>query len=316
MRVAVIGGSGHIGSWLVPGLVERGHDVVVLTRGRREPYRAHSTWGEVETVVIDRTSEEAAGTFGARVADLEAEVVVDLISYTPASTRHLVDALAGRARHFLHCGTLWVHGPSRLVPTTEDAERHPITDYGRAKAQIERDLHARAADGFPMTIIHPGHISGPGWVPINPAGNVELDVYQRLIDGQQASLPNLGMGTLQHVGADDVASLFIAAIDQPAASIGHSFHAASATAITMRGYAELVAGWFGREANLTFQGFEQWRLGVSEQAAAITADHLAHSPCASMAKAERLLGFRPRPQVEVLREAVDWLVAQGRLRVG
>lgn len=246
-----------------------------------------------------------------------AEAVIDLTSFTLDSTRQVVEALQGRVQHFLHCGTLWVHGASRLVPTTEDSPRSPIGDYGRAKAAIEHYLHEQArVEGFPATVVHPGHISGPGWVPINPAGNRDLDVFQRLVDGREVVLPNLGLNTLQHVGADDVAGVFMAALQRPAASIGESFHAASATAITLRGYAEQVAGWFGHEANLSYLDWEQWRHTVSEQDAADTANHIEHSPCASMDKTARLLGFHPRAQLEVLREAVDWLVDEGRLTVG
>jgi len=37
----------------------------------------------------------------------------------------------------------------------------------------------------------------------------------------------------------------------------------------------------------------------------ITSDHIRHSPCASIAKAERLLGFRPRyTAVEAVRDAL------------
>ena len=38
-RVVVIGGSGHVGTYLVPALVERGHEVVNVSRGQSAPYR-------------------------------------------------------------------------------------------------------------------------------------------------------------------------------------------------------------------------------------------------------------------------------------
>ena len=38
MRTVVIGGSGHVGSFLVPRLVRAGHEVVNLSRGARAPY--------------------------------------------------------------------------------------------------------------------------------------------------------------------------------------------------------------------------------------------------------------------------------------
>jgi nucleoside-diphosphate-sugar epimerase len=35
MRIVVIGGTGHIGSFLVPRLVRAGHEVVNISRGTR-----------------------------------------------------------------------------------------------------------------------------------------------------------------------------------------------------------------------------------------------------------------------------------------
>jgi len=43
-RIVVIGGSGHVGSYLVPALVERGHEVVNVSRGSAKPYRPHFAW--------------------------------------------------------------------------------------------------------------------------------------------------------------------------------------------------------------------------------------------------------------------------------
>src|SRR5919199_4170210 len=101
MRVVVIGGSGHVGTFLVPRLVEAGHEVVSISRGRREPYRADTAWRSVEQVTLDREAEEAGGTCGERVAELEPDAVIDMICFTPESARHLVEALRGKVRHFL-----------------------------------------------------------------------------------------------------------------------------------------------------------------------------------------------------------------------
>lgn len=38
MRVLVIGATGHVGTYLVPRLVEAGHDVVTISRGAAKPY--------------------------------------------------------------------------------------------------------------------------------------------------------------------------------------------------------------------------------------------------------------------------------------
>ena len=317
MRVLVIGGSGHIGTWLVPRLAALGHEVVNLSRGERAPYRPHGCWSSVRQVRIDRVAAEAAGDFGARVAALEPDVVIDLICFRPESARQLVDALRGRVQHFLHCGTIWVHGHSVEVPTTEEQPRRPFGDYGVRKAEIERYLLDEARRrGFPATVLHPGHICGPGWAPLNPAGHFHPRVFSALACGREVVLPNLGLETVHHVHADDVAQSFIRALGNPSVAVGESFHVVSPAALTLRGYAESVAAWFGRPANLRFLPWEEFRATVSEKEAAATWDHIAHSPNCGIAKARRLIGYEPRyTSLEAVREALDWLVQQGQVEV-
>ena len=165
-------------------------------------------------------------------------------------------------------------------------------------------------------MVHPGHIVGPGWVPLNPAGHFDPEVFGRLARGEELVLPNLGMETVHHVHADDVAQVFQAALESRSTAIGESFHAVSAAAVTLRGYAAEVAAWFGREAKLRFLPWEEFRASVGEKEAKATWDHIAHSPNCSIAKAQRLLGYQPRySSFQAVREAVDWLVANGKVRV-
>ena len=172
MRIVVIGGTGHIGTYLVPRLVEAGHEVISVSRQSRSPYRPHKAWGSVKQVTLDRTAAEQAGSFAGQVRALAPEAVIDLICFTLESAQALVEALRGQVGHFLHCGTIWVHGHSEQVPTTESQPRRPFGEYGIQKAAIERYLLAEAHQrGFPATIVHPGHIVGPGWAPLNPAGH-------------------------------------------------------------------------------------------------------------------------------------------------
>ena len=317
MRVVIIGGTGHVGTYLVPRLVEAGHEVVSLSRGQRGPYHPRAAWSAVEQLAVDRAAEEAAGTFGKRVLDLKPDIVVDMICFTLESARHLVDALRGQVQHFLHCGTIWVHGPSAVVPTTEEQPRRPFGDYGIQKAAIEAYLLDEARRrGFPATVLHPGHIVGPGWAPLNPAGHFDPRVFRQLARGEELVLPNLGMETVHHVHADDVAQAFMRAIARRGNAVGESFHVVSPAALTLRGYAESAAGWFGQSARLRFLGWDEWRGTVSEQEASATWDHIAHSPNCSIAKAEDLLDYRPRyTSLQGVYEAVQWLVDNGRVEL-
>lgn len=315
MRVVMIGASGHVGTYLVPRLVEAGHEVIAVSRGQRSPYQQHAAWERVEQIVADRVAEDAAGTFGQRIRDLQPDVVIDMICFTKTSAQQLVEALRGQVQHFLHCGTIWVHGPSAQVPTTEEQPRAPFGEYGENKAEIEAYLLAEARrNGFPATILHPGHIVGPGWAPVNPAGHFTPSVFATLARGEELLLPNFGLETVHHVHADDIAHAFMQAMANRSVAIGESFHIVSPAALTLRGYAEAVAGWFGKSANLSFVGWDGWKETVSAQEAELTYEHIMHSPNCSIAKAQRLINYQPRyTSLQAIREALDWLIANGKV---
>ena len=313
MRTVVIGATGHIGSYLVPRLLAAGHDVVSVTRGESEPYRSPGSWSPVEHVSIDREAAEAEGTFGERIRELRPDVVIDLICFELDSAERLVRALDGEVQHLLHCGTIWVHGPSAVVPTTEDQAKEPFGEYGRKKAEIEAYLlDVARRDDFPVTVLHPGHIVGPGWEPLNPAGHFSPEVFERLANGDDLALPNLGLETVHHVHADDVAQAFEAALNNWNRAVGESFHVVSPSAVTLRGYAEAVAGWFGRSASLSYLPWEEWREQVSDEEAEATWDHIAHSPNCSIEKARHALGYQPRyTSLQAVRESVARLIEDG-----
>lgn len=319
MRIAVIGGTGHVGGYLVPMLVEEGHEVVVVTRGGSQPYRTDPAWERVERVIADRTAEDAAGTFGARIAALGADVVVDMICFTEDSARQLAEALRGRTRQLVHIGTIWVHGTLTAVPATEADPKRPWGDYGVQKEAIERLLLAesRREGGLPAAIVHPGHISGPGWPIITPQGTVDLDVWRTLATGGELLLPEFGLATVHHVHAEDVAQLVARCIARPDAANGEAFHAVSERALTLRGFAEAAAGWFGREAVLRYASFEEFVQSLPEQHRDAAYQHIARSHSMSIEKARRLVGYDPRyTSLAAVAEAVEWLRVAGRLGAG
>jgi len=308
MKIVVIGGTGHIGTYLIPRLVEAGHEVICVSRQFSQPYQSHDAWKSIQQVSINRIEAEAAGTFGEQIKDVKGDIIIDLISFTEESTKMLTEALIGEIKHFIHCGTMWVHGHSEQVPTLETAERIPICEYGQNKAKIESYLLSLNRDkGFPTTILHPGHITGPGWLPINPAGNLDPEIFIRLSRGEEIALPNFGMETVHHVHADDVAQAFQKTIENRSASVGESFHVVSEQALTLRGFALGMARWFEKDAKLRFLPWEEWKNTVSERDASLTADHILHSPNGSIEKARKLLGYRPNySSLEAAREAVTY----------
>lgn len=329
--IAVLGGTGHVGSYLVPQLVDFDKaEVVCISRGSAEPYPAAWTgdgvdprWAKVKRVSLDRS----ANGFAAAVAALNPCVVIDMICFTVQQCRELVEALAeNRAppELLIHCGSIWAYGPSVSVPTTEDGPHaEPLGDYGRGKRGIEWYLlRELAPPPFPRVVFHPGHIVGRGWAPLNPAGHFDPAVFASLRDGTPVALPNLGMESVHHVHADDIASAFLVAIAAPAKADGQAFSVVSPQALTLRGFARAIAdatwpGGGGAAPRLDFLPCPspEFEARVGAGSAALSLEHARHSPCCSVDKLRRVLGVAPRwSSVEAVADAVRWLDQAGVLR--
>ena len=316
-RVVVIGATGHIGSYLVPRLVSGGHEVIAISRGTRAPYHGSPQWQQVTAITADRDAEDAAGTFGARIAALRPDVVMDMICFTAASASQLVEALRPARPLLVHCGTIWVHGPALRVPVTEDEPRTGYGEYGTGKMEIEALLERETrTGGVPAIVLHPGHISGPGWPVVTPAGNLDPRTWTQLATGQPLALPDHGLGVLHHVHADDVAQAFEQALLRPAAA-GASYHVVAAQAMTQRGLATGVAGWFGREPVLDFVDWPEFERRAGAGHALATREHTFRSITASIDRARGTLGYAPRySSLAALREALAWLAAHGQADIG
>jgi nucleoside-diphosphate-sugar epimerase len=243
-------------------------------------------------------------------------VVIDLICFTRASAQQLVDALRPSRPLLVHCGTIWVHGPALRVPVTEDEPRTGYGEYGTGKVEIEALLHEETrAGGVPAVVLHPGHISGPGWPVITPAGNLDPGTWTALATGRPLALPDHGLGVLHHVHADDVAQAFERVLSRPAA-IGASFHVVAEQAMTQRGLAVGAAGWFGRDPVLDYVDWAEFARRVGPEQAEVTREHTFRSITASIARAREVLQYAPRySSLQALREALAWLVANGQADV-
>ena len=319
MRVVVVGGTGHIGTYLVPKLVARGYDVVSVSRGTASPYKAHSAWDKVKQVQIDRKAEEAKGSFGTKIAELGGDVVVDLITFEPDQAKQLVAALQGKVSLYVFCSTIWVYGHSVAIPAKEEdtAVNEALEPYGQKKRQIEEFLMEQShRHGFPATSFRPGHIVGEGWKPVNPAGHLDPEVFATIARGEPLALPDNGLFTLHHVHADDCADWVMCALDNRAAAIGECFNNVSSQALTMRGYAEAMYEWFGQKPNIVLEPFEKWKEQIKAADLGTSVSHISHCPCASIEKSRVRLGYNPRfSSLEGVQQAVTELIRSGALNV-
>jgi nucleoside-diphosphate-sugar epimerase len=320
MRIVVIGGSGHIGTYLIPRLIRAGHDVVNISRQGATGYRDDEEWQDVHQMRVDRAEEDRAGTFARTVVSQRPDAVIDLICFTEESASALLDGVRGHTGHLIHCGSIWREGVSRKLPIREDdagAAEAPLDDYGIQKRRIAALMKAETADGGVVTTtLHPGHIVGPGWEPIGPLGNRDPAVWYALSAGRTIRIPGIGTEMLHHVHADDVAQAFELAVARRDAAAGEDFSIVAPSALSVRGFLHHAAAWFGLDARIESVDWDGFRAATTPEAAETSWRHLSRSHVFSIDKARMRLGYTPRYEPEhAIREAVEWLVARGELEV-
>ncbi len=252
MNILVIGGTGFISSALVQHLLDGRHSVTTFNRG----HRAHVGSSPVKSVRGDRRIPGALGkAFGSRTFD----AVYDMIAYTPRETREAVGAFRGRTGRFIHCSTVSVYMVSDDVrcPVTEDQWNLPLMghwpqnpfgmDYGIQKRGCEEVLwEAHDAQKFPVSILRPTFVSGPG----DPARR-DYFWIERIADGGPLLVPGDGSFAFQQVFTDDVARAFASTIESPA-TVGRAYTVAAEEMMTLRDYLRVVGNLMGKEPRIAF----------------------------------------------------------------
>lgn len=317
MKVIVIGGKGHIGTYLCPMLIENNFEVICITRGKSVPYQENPLWLKVENIIMDREKEP---NFEKKIADLEADYIIDLVNFKLESVKKMVSALKSckNLKLYVYCSSIWAHGIAEIIPFKEDdMNKLPICEYGKSKFESEIYLKEEyEKNKFPSSIIQPGQISGPGWVIINPWGNLNLKVFQDIADGKEISLPNFGMETLHHVHAEDVAQMFLNCILYKDNSVGQIFNCVSENSITTYGYAKHLYKYFGKKEQIKFLGWKEWcDYEGDKEECNFSYLHLARSGAFSLDKSKTLIKFKPKhTNLDAIDSAIEDLIIKGKIK--
>jgi nucleoside-diphosphate-sugar epimerase len=176
VRVFLTGGSGFVGSYTVPALLERGHDVRLLVRSADKARDVLGRRGvdvsALELVIGDMVDEavvgEAASGCEATIHTAAAIGITggdagSVLDLNTAGARNVV-AAARRADHdpIVHVSSVAVFvPPAGPVIRADSRLANPRTEYGRSKVETERELRALQDDGAPVTIVYPGGVIGP-----------------------------------------------------------------------------------------------------------------------------------------------------------
>ena len=304
MKILIIGGCGHIGSYLVKELVANEHEVFVVSRGNRLPYAYdESVWNKVKTIRASREELLQSDIFEKEKFD----AVCDLVSFEISQVQALVEKLT-HGEFFLHVGSIWTYENKIYLPVDENHPHNATSAYGKGKGEIEEYLIALSKAGkLRCSIVHPGHISAKEWRPVNPQGNLDESVYEKIYKGEEIILPFYGLPTFQHVHAADLSAIITACLTQSDKANGEAFIAVARTCMTMRSMSEELYTRFGHEPNIRYVSEKEFRETVGEENYEISMDHILHSPCCSVEKSVNLLGVAPKYTIaDILEEYMKY----------
>jgi dihydroflavonol-4-reductase len=335
--VLVTGGSGFVGSHVIVQLLSAGHFVHTTVRS---PEREQ----DVRTMVR-QGGGESGGRLSFFVADLECDdgwgdavagchYVIHVASPMPLAApkkedevivpardgalrvlRAAREAKVTRVVFTSTCGAIYYGHPPQQAPFDETSWTNidgKMSAYVKSKTIAERaawEFMAAEGGGLELSVVNPSGIFGP---VLGPNFSSSIELVKRLMNGAPGC-PELYFGV---VDVRDVADLHLRAMTDPAAK-GERFIAVSGQAMSMRDIAKVLKARMGNAAaKVPTRQLPNWlvrTVALFDPGLRQLLPLLGNIRDATSAKAERLLGWKPRSREDAIVAAAESLVRFGVL---
>jgi len=331
--VLVTGGSGYIGSWCTLALLNAGYSVRTTVRdlAREDQVREMLRRGGAEpgdNLRVVRADLSADDGWAQAVAGVDGvlHVASPTLTRAPKSDDEMVRPAVGGTLRVLRAAReagvrrvvltsaigaiAYGHSP-RDTPFTEqdwtDVDADGIQPYQKSKTLAERAAWDFVRDGgLELATVNPTGVLGP---VLGPDYSPSLIAIHRMLDGTMPALLPFASG---YVDVRDVAALHVLALVEPAAA-GERFIATSGPSLWMRDLAAILRERLGeRAAKVPAREMPLWAAKglarVNPQLRQLRAA-LGRDLAASSAKAQHLLGWKPRPIEDTVAETAESLLA-------
>ena len=305
MKILVTGGTGHMGTFLVPKLVAKGHDVYVGTRGTTKP-RNEELFKGATFITCDVSDKES-------VLGLK-EYGFDTIVDFPGAAYRIWELLGDDVSHIVACGSLWMYGYPHVVPTPEETQDECL--FGGYKARYEQLLEMTKEDNGKKAVVTGvmiPNVCGPGKVPIDQYGYRSIDNHRDMQSGKTVYVPDGPECLIGPCDADDIAGFFVLAIENREQAANQLFILGTTYSLLIRDFVKTYGEIYGVKIPIEKVSWEKYTTEINSEIGAWW--HFYAHMLPDISKAKTLLGYEPKFTPEqTMRRAVEWMKEEGMLK--
>lgn len=313
MKILVTGGAGFIGSNVVDGFVQAGHEVLTidnLCTGSRSNINRETRFYELDirseatTQLIKRERPDVVNHHAAQISVPNS--VADPIFDADVNIKGLLNILESAVKYdvkkviFISSGGA-IYGEASEYPTSEAYRPKPLSPYAVSKYSSEHYLaYYRHTYGLDYTVLRYANVYGPRQVPNGEAGVVAI-FMDNLLNGKKSILnhfPDNKEGMIRdYCYVKDVANANLMALEKGS---GDCFNIGTGLETNTEALYKIIFG-----------ALKQALPGISEQFAAPVRQvarpgDLSRS-CLVVERASRLLQWVPETALkEGIRKTLDW----------
>jgi nucleoside-diphosphate-sugar epimerase len=296
----ILGGNRFVGVNLVRQLLDRGNRVAVFNRGHKQLVADLAS--QVQIIQGDRnirTDLEKAAAF-------DADIVFDMSCYEPSQAQMAVEIFGGRIHRYLYVSSVAAYRTPLTFPVVEDDPlgTWPLWGpYGPQKAATDTFfLDAYGKTRFPVTILRPTYVLGPG-------NHVEREAFfvSRLLQKMPIVIPGDGQALIHFIFASEVAQALIALSETPG-TVGQAYNAATDQAITLERFVRLIAEILGAEAQLIYADPETFHISNEPYQANLLSPFANSHVVIANQKLKAICGLTFEPVETRLAATIPWFV--------
>lgn len=332
MNIFLTGGTGFIGSHLIPALLKNNHSVVCLVRSNDKGIELKKKYN-VSYIVGDITNAETLNDIDVSVFDIvihmaamghvsatSEEAFEAFTSINEGGTKNLISLFSKHTglKKFIHFSSTAAMGPIEQPILNEKSIPNPVTPYQKSKQRSETySLGKYNKDKFPTVVIRPCMVYGPG-------GYGEFYKFCKLM--KKGVFPKVGLGKnltpLVHVA--DVVQGTLKTIEN--GRPGEIYLITSKTSITMDDMHDYIMQAIGVKAPYLF--VPKYLAFVGAKFIEIVSNFMGREPIVTyrnirstvvnrtfdITKAEKELGYKPSIKFQDgISETVHWYKSQNKL---